>query len=109
MSEEKNIPEEELTMGNLPAGSQGKHSDSYQKASEPAVEQTQPQTSNIKPQTEEMEVHHHGHVHHQKKWKEYLFQFLMLFLAITAWFCCRKSTGTLYRASAGKKICGPAV
>lgn len=33
-----------------------------------------------------MEVHHHGHVHHQKKWKEYLFQFLMLFLAIIAGF-----------------------
>lgn len=31
-----------------------------------------------------MEVHHHGHVHHQKKWKEYIFQFLMLFLAV---FC----------------------
>jgi hypothetical protein len=31
-----------------------------------------------------MEVHHHGHVHEQKKWKEYLFQFLMLFLAV---FC----------------------
>ncbi len=27
-----------------------------------------------------MEVHHHGHVHEKKKWKEYLFQFLMLFL-----------------------------
>ncbi len=32
----------------------------------------------------EMEVHHHGHVHENKKWKEYLFQFLMLFLAV---FC----------------------
>lgn len=31
-----------------------------------------------------MEVHHHGHVHQQRKWKEYLFQFLMLFLAV---FC----------------------
>jgi hypothetical protein len=31
-----------------------------------------------------MEVHHHGHVHHQKKWKEYVFQFFMLFLAV---FC----------------------
>jgi hypothetical protein len=29
-----------------------------------------------------MEVHHHGHVHEQKKWKEYVFQFLMLFLAV---------------------------
>ncbi len=31
-----------------------------------------------------MEVHHHGHVHEKKKWKEYVFQFLMLFLAV---FC----------------------
>src|SRR4029453_2699768 len=60
----------------------------------------QPQTSNadasglhpdrikprrdLKPQTKQMEVHHHGHVHSQKKWKEYLFQFFMLFLAV---FC----------------------
>ena len=35
-------------------------------------------------ETENMEVHHHGHVHEKKKWKEYLFQFLMLFLAV---FC----------------------
>ena len=44
----------------------------------------QTQTSNIEPQTTDMEIHHHGHVHHEKKWKEYLFQFLMLFLAV---FC----------------------
>ena len=31
-----------------------------------------------------MELHHHGHVHEKKKWKEYVFQFLMLFLAV---FC----------------------
>ena len=42
------------------------------------------QTSNLEPQTEAMEVHHHGHVHHKRKWKEYVFQFLMLFLAV---FC----------------------
>ena len=42
------------------------------------------QTSNIEPQTKEMEVHHHGLVHYQKKWREYLFQFFMLFLAV---FC----------------------
>ena len=36
------------------------------------------------PQAKEMEVHHHGHVHEKKKWKEYVFQFLMLFLAV---FC----------------------
>ena len=40
-----------------------------------------------KEQTEPpMEVHHHGHVHADKKWKEYIFQFLMLFLAVTAGF-----------------------
>ncbi len=33
-----------------------------------------------------MEVHPHGHVHSDKKWKEYLFQFVMLFLAITLSF-----------------------
>ena len=31
-----------------------------------------------------MDIHHHGHVHETKKWKEYLFQFFMLFLAV---FC----------------------
>ncbi len=36
------------------------------------------------PQIKNMEVHHHGHVHEKKKWKEYVFQFFMLFLAV---FC----------------------
>jgi hypothetical protein len=40
--------------------------------------------TNPKLQTEEMEIHHHGHVHEKKRWKEYLFQFFMLFLAV---FC----------------------
>ncbi len=34
--------------------------------------------------TENMEVHHHAHIHSKSKWKEYLFQFFMLFLAV---FC----------------------
>ena len=54
---------------------------------------TQPQESTTliqsntlapKPESLTMEVHHHGHVHEQKKWKAYLFQFFMLFLAV---FC----------------------
>lgn len=32
-----------------------------------------------------MEVHPHA-IHHEKKWKDYLFEFLMLFLAVTAGF-----------------------
>ena len=35
---------------------------------------------------ETMEPHHHPHLHHAKKWKDYLFEFLMLFLAVTAGF-----------------------
>ena len=36
--------------------------------------------------TENMEVHHHPHVRHSKRWKDYLFEFLMLFLAVSAGF-----------------------
>src|SRR6185503_1625235 len=42
-----------------------------------------PQTANIKPETENMEVHKHPHhVTHKKKWGEYFLEFLMLFLAV---------------------------
>src|SRR5436853_1984113 len=41
-------------------------------------------------QSKEMEIHHHGHVHEQSKWKEYLFQFLMLFLAVALGFATEK-------------------
>ena len=33
-----------------------------------------------------MEVHHQPHIHHKKKWKDYLFEFFMLFLAVSAGF-----------------------
>lgn len=33
-----------------------------------------------------MEIHKHSNIHHTKKWKEYLFEFLMLFLAVTTGF-----------------------
>ena len=42
-------------------------------------------TTNYKPETEDMEVHHHTHAAHGKKnWKSYFWEFLMLFLAV---FC----------------------
>jgi hypothetical protein len=34
----------------------------------------------------DMEVPHHHHAHHSKTWKDYLYEFLMLFLAVTAGF-----------------------
>ncbi|HEY6502682.1 MAG TPA: hypothetical protein VIZ28_01790 [Chitinophagaceae bacterium] len=79
MSEEKNIPEgdpkEQISNSNKENVKEHFPEDSH--APKPA-------TSNQQQETNTMEVHHHGHVHHQKKWKEYLFQFFMLFLAV---FC----------------------
>jgi hypothetical protein len=47
----------------------------------------QPQTTNSKLQTENMEVHHHPDLHHRKKhFKEYFLEFLMIFLAVTLGF-----------------------
>jgi hypothetical protein len=46
-----------------------------------------PETETINPnqETENMEVHHHAHHGHEKKtWKNYFWEFLMLFLAV---FC----------------------
>ncbi len=43
------------------------------------------QAINLKPKTEQMEVHKHPHhVTHKKKWGEYLLEFLMIFFAV---FC----------------------
>ncbi len=54
---------------------------------QPQIEQSETPiatgTPNYKPQTEEMEVHHHAHTA-RKKWTHYLWEFLMLFLAV---FC----------------------
>jgi hypothetical protein len=42
------------------------------------------ESANPIPPTDTMEVHHHAHIHSKSKWKEYVFQFFMLFLAV---FC----------------------
>ncbi|MBY0477207.1 MAG: hypothetical protein K2Q24_06150 [Chitinophagaceae bacterium] len=52
---------------------------------ETTADAEQPQTINYKPETEDMEVHHHTHHEHGKRnWKSYFWEFLMLFLAV---FC----------------------
>ena len=48
----------------------------------PQPNPSEPATKNT--ETIDMEVHHHPHVHHKKKWTDYLFEFLMLFLAVSA-------------------------
>ncbi len=88
MSEEKNIeeqPEDNIspTTGDNKISAEGNSISSEENEIVPNVEpqsHISHQTSDIK----NMEVHHHGHVHEKKKWKEYLFQFFMLFLAV---FC----------------------
>ena len=49
---------------------------------------TKPETTNPTEEIEIMEVHHHAHdpaaPHHKKNWKNYFWEFLMLFLAV---FC----------------------
>lgn len=70
-----NIPEEIIPGERIP----------IQEEKAPALEELQ--TTNDKQQTDkQMEVHHPHHVHHSKKWKDYLFEFLMLFLAVTMGF-----------------------
>lgn len=53
--------------------------------SKSSVEKTEPLIINEPSSTENMEVHHHSHSgHHKKTWKNYFWEFLMLFLAV---FC----------------------
>jgi hypothetical protein len=54
---------------------------------EPVVQQptTESETSIPQPENKDMEVHHHAHHGHEKKtWKNYFWEFFMLFLAV---FC----------------------
>src|SRR5664279_2703663 len=46
-----------------------------------------PADTPVNPSTEKMEVHHHPDLHHdKKKFREYLLEFLMIFLAVTLGF-----------------------
>ena len=82
MSEEKNIPPEEIPQ------EQPVHKepvDETTSSAEPITEAEQLITHNSKLIPNDMEVHHHTHSgHHKKTWKDYFWEFLMLFLAV---FC----------------------
>src|SRR5215831_9998649 len=75
---------EEVNENNLPTGQAGSH--------EQVIGSTELQTTNLpagqagsKPQTEQMEVHHHPKVE-KKNFKEYFLEFIMIFLAVTLGF-----------------------
>jgi hypothetical protein len=85
MDEEKNTAPEEIPEQpvNIPP-------DETTSSAEPIAEAEKRETINEKPETtlqkeENMEVHQHTHPgHHKKTWKDYFWEFLMLFLAV---FC----------------------
>jgi len=49
-------------------------------------ESNQPADAGELPKQEDMEVHPHAHAHGSKKWKDYVSEFIMIFLAVTAGF-----------------------
>ena len=83
----QNIPPEEPELNNISNNELNQPlalpTESHDSSTSPVIGLSAATNDKTEPQ---MEVHHHGHVHADKKWKEYLFQFLMLFLAITLGF-----------------------
>lgn len=67
-----------------PAFNQKSVSQSQPLNAEPQIEKLE--TLNGDQEIQHMEVHHHPHIHGKKNWKAYLWEFLMLFLAVTLGF-----------------------
>ena len=80
----QNIPPEEPGQNQINANEDKQSPPALQLIDTPQTPPTNTLTATNDQTEPPMEVHHHGHVHEKKKWKEYLFQFLMLFLAV---FC----------------------
>jgi hypothetical protein len=76
-------------------------------AAKTSTDAEQPQTINNKPETAEMEVHHHAHdpaaPHHKKNWKSYFWEFLMLFLAVFCGFLAEYQLEHKIEAERAKK------
>ncbi len=112
MNEEKNIPPEEIPQ-EQPANTES--TDETVSSAVPIAGAEQPQTTNLsseasakednQPQTEEeMEVHHHTHAGHQQKtWKEYFWEFLMLFLAVFCGFLAEYQLEHVIEKERGKQ------
>ena len=88
MSEEINIPEES-SKKEIPNSNKNDVNENISSPETIASFETEEQltTYNLPLTTQNMEVHHHPDLHHKpKKWKEYLLEFLMIFLAVTMGF-----------------------
>ena len=55
-------------------------------SAKPHLPETPPETEIIHTEKTDMEIHRHPHAHHKKKWTDYLFEFLMLFMAVSLGF-----------------------
>jgi hypothetical protein len=86
--EEQQTTSETSSEKRLPSSTEGSQAvpseNSPMLSEEPSESQQSPPTAEL--QLANMEPHFHPHLHHAKKWKDYLFEFLMLFLAVTAGF-----------------------
>lgn len=92
MSEEQNIGKSDKAQGTsdkpkdnpeVKKEKNGQSEPKQEATGDENVPSTQPQTSNVEPQTISMEVHKHPHhVMHKKQWPEYLLEFSLLFLAV---------------------------
>ena len=82
MEENKNIPANQTTENvhkNITPSEENNLPDTE------IIATAKPEIINPEPETTDMEVHHHTHPgHHKKKWTDYFWEFLMLFLAV---FC----------------------
>ena len=80
-----NIEGENLREGNTP--SEDAHSAISQGKTIKDTPKTNPTSGISKSEIDNMEVHHHPDLHHdRKKWKEYFLEFLMIFLAVCLGF-----------------------
>jgi hypothetical protein len=83
MNDEQKIPEEQSTENSLQPEKMNENT-----PLETSIEETSKgnESTNQQPEINDMEIHHHPDTHNKKRWKEYLFEFLMLFLAVTSGF-----------------------
>ena len=83
---EKSIPPESANSGDLSEQTPVAATGASKTPEENTDNEIKGEDEQLTQQPEPMEVHHHSQSDHSKKWTHYLFDFLMLFLAVTSGF-----------------------
>ena len=76
----------------------------YEKPLEEIISTKDTDTINPNQETENMEVHHHSHSHGKKNWKSYIWEFLMLFLAVFCGFLAEYQLEQTIEKHRGKEV-----